>query len=149
MNFPLKQKTKSISVPLSRGGQVAEISEENISEQKNKTWHFLTHTQKKAFACVLCYLCEVTFKLFVSSEMSSYIISLCRFWCDASLEPCGCLHWVKCCICIGWHHMYHTNSPVNVRSSTKIWNEVVQVLMMFGLKKMHEKKKQWASIWMC
>lgn len=34
VNFTLKQNTKSTSVPLSRGSQVAEISEKNISRQK-------------------------------------------------------------------------------------------------------------------
>lgn len=34
VHFTLKQNTKSTSVPLSRGSQVAEISEKNISRQK-------------------------------------------------------------------------------------------------------------------
>lgn len=102
VHFTLKQNTKSTSVPLSCGSQVAEISEKNISRQKKTKLDISWHT-KKASAYVLFYLCEVTFKLFVSSVMSSHIISQCRLWCNASLEPRWCL---KCCICIGRHQMY-------------------------------------------
>lgn len=101
VNFTLKQNTKSTSVPLSRGSQVAEISEKKHLQTKKLNLTF-PDTQKSVRLCFIL-LCEVTFKLFVSSVMSSHIISQCRLWCNASLEPRWCL---KCCIYIGRHQMY-------------------------------------------
>lgn len=46
VHFTLKQNTKSTSVPLSCGSQVAEISEKNISRQKKQNLTF-PDTQKK------------------------------------------------------------------------------------------------------